>query len=250
MSSSSRILLFSKLTLLIGLVSIISSNVFAQGEKKLFDKQDSPSYRLRKKKIDQIDILTGFGFSKNSGTFEDFMSPKFVYSLGLGLSHTFTNSFSIQTRVLWELKGSIVKTTAFEVNSDNSGSLYSRTYNSSFKYYTFSLLPTFKIGQKNNIVLGGGGYYSLLKKGLIKVKKIDQATNVESNYEVRDQRNFDVKYDAGVTIFAGYMLPIKEKRSCSLHIMYNKGLVSLFDGLNGYQRNNTVSFLLSYTIKR
>src|SRR5690349_19544218 len=53
-----------------------------------------------------FEIIGGASLLRNTGYYGEFMTPKFGYSAGIGFNYSFTPTFSISTRGLWELKGS------------------------------------------------------------------------------------------------------------------------------------------------
>jgi len=115
-----------------------------------------------------------------------------------------------------------------------------------FEYLTFSILPTFKPGNKKRLFFGIGGYYSLLRGGSISVSMEDHITNSTITHRHVDIRNFVVKYDAGATAFAGYPFLFTRKGYASLQLSYSKGLVDVNDVWNHYQRNNTLLLIVAF----
>jgi hypothetical protein len=59
-----------------------------------------------KKKITKFELIAGAGVLSNSGKYEDYILPKYGYSIGTGVLHSFNESVEFRLRALWELKGS------------------------------------------------------------------------------------------------------------------------------------------------
>jgi hypothetical protein len=195
-----------------------------------------------------FEIIGGASLLRNTGYYGDFMSPKFGYSAGVGFNYSFTPTFSISTRGLWELKGSKSEQESVEY-VPNVDPLYG-TYalNTNFNYLTLSVLPTFKVGRTKRISLGVGGYYSFLQRAEVTRTYTDHATNTTTSQSFGDLGNFSPKYDVGVSVFAGYTFKFIGKSNCSVIAMYNNGLVDIEDPWNGYQRNNSLQLMLVFGI--
>jgi len=213
----------------------------------LFGQDPSPV--KKGKVITHYELVFGAGALMNNGYYSQYMTPKYGYSYGFGVGHSFSKSFELNARGLWELKGSKVKVNSNGYSSDTGPIDETYYLDTDFKYFTASLLPTFKLLRNKNLSIGAGGYYSWLRKASVNSTHVDNIAGTSSSYTITDMGNFQKQYDAGFILFAGYSIPISEKSACQLQLTYNSGLVDITDVWNGSQRNKSLMLMVSFNLE-
>ncbi len=221
---------------LFGIGLFINISVWAQPES------------FGKKLITKFELVAGAGILNNSETREGCMLLKYGYSIGAGASHSFNESIEFGIRALWELKGSKVKREITQITPDSTKSVYTQYFDTNLNYFTALPYLTFKMGRKKNAIAGLGGYYSLLRRASVTEIRTDQLTDITTTYRHRDIDNFQQKWDAGISVFIGYTIPVTHKSNCVVQLMYNKGLFYVRDSWNGNHRNNALLLVLSFNV--
>jgi hypothetical protein len=191
-------------------------------------------------------LVASSSFSKNSGYLSDYDS-KAGYSLGVGYIQPITKSFSVNMRTLFESRGSSATYQYGQVDMNNTTTELTDRYTVQFKYLSLYVLPTIQLGQKKNIFVSAGGYYSLLNKLSVNTQKsrttdgvlISENTNTDKNYFSPG------KFDAGVSFSLGYSFKITERTQLLFQAFSNRGLVDLYNPAMGSQRNNTFGLMVS-----
>lgn len=197
-----------------------------------------------KKVISKFEITAGGGFLRGPTYYED-RNNKIAYSFGGGIAHAFSRSFELKARLLYELKGSQTES-RMGVGVGQTTTEYANTITTNLHYFTLSLMPAFYLTSKKNIVVGAGGFYSILKKARITQESTDLTNNTTStsvSYYTPD--NLSDGKDAGVSAYGGYRFFLSKKTDLTVMFHYNKSLVDYDDGFNSWQRNNV--YLLSAT---
>ena len=131
------------------------------------------------------------------------------------------------------------------IGTKDGTSYYANIITTDLHYFTLSVMPTFYLTPKKNIVVGAGGFYSFLKK----VKLTEERTDLSNNVTTVSQYtpgNISGHNDAGVSAYGGYRFFLSKKTDLTVMLHYNKSLVDYDDGLSTWQRNNVI--LLSATL--
>lgn len=197
--------------------------------------------------LSRFELVAGSSFSKNSGYLSNY-DLKAGYSLGVGYSHPITKSFSLNMRTLFETKGSSASYRYGQVNIDNTTTELTDRHTVQFNYLSLYVLPTFQFGQKKNIYVSAGGYYSLLNKLSVNTQKSRTADGVLISDDTNTDKNYfsPGKFDAGVSFSIGYSFKIAERNQLLLQAFSNRGLVDLYNPAMGSQRNNTFGLMVSF----
>jgi len=196
-----------------------------------------------KKVISKFEITAGAGFLRGPTYYEN-RDNKIGYSFGGGITQFFSRSFELKARALYELKGSKTES-RMGIGTKDGTFDYTNVITTDLHYFTLSLMPTFYLTPKKNIVLGAGGFYSFLKKVKLTEERTDLSNNVTTvnHYSPGDLSGHN---DAGVSAYGGYRFWLSKKTDLTVMLHYNKSLVDYDDGLNTWQRNNVI--LLSATL--
>jgi len=196
-----------------------------------------------KKIISKFEITAGAGFLRGPTYYED-RDNKIGYSFGGGITHFFSRSFELKARALYELKGS--KTESHMSIGTKEGTFdYANTITTDLHYFTLSLMPTFYLTPKKNVVVGAGGFYSFLKKVKLSEERTDLSNNVTTVHQYTPGSTSGHN-DAGVSAYGGYRFSLSKKTDLTVMLHYNKSLVDYDDDLSTWQRNNVI--LLSATL--
>ncbi len=198
--------------------------------------------------LNRFELVAGPSFSKNSGYLSDYDS-KAGYSFGVGYYQPFSKSFSLNIRSLYEQKGSAA-TYSYGLTDTNGTVEMTDKYTTKFNYLSFYALPTLQLGRNKNIYLSAGGYYSFLQKLSVNTYSTNRDTGefISENTST-DKNYFDPSFDAGVSFLIGYSFKVSDKNQLMLQGFGNRGLVDLYNGNMGSQRNNTFGLLLSLRIR-
>lgn len=199
---------FSKETILVAqaLDEIQTSNFYKKDSLNLGKYYPKPT-------ITAVEILAGPSLAKIKGVDQSLTSignstyyattPMNLtgFSFGIGLIHSFTKNFEIQTRVFWERKGAKQKTDSITL-SLASGSVTStgpRSMQSTKSdYFTFSVVPQLLLGKRSHFNLGIGAYFGVLQNSRVVIQYINPTP-----YLVRLQGAFN-EDDYGLSLNAGY----------------------------------------------
>ncbi len=207
--------------------------------------QESPSNNI----LNRFEFVVGPSFSKNKGYLPDHDS-KTGYSVGVGYYQKFSKSFYLNFRTLYESKGTSATYPFGLSNMDGSIVNIDDKSTSEFKYLTFYLLPTLKLGRNKNIHIGAGGYYSFLQSLSVTSYRTNSDTGefISENTST-DKGYFSPDYDAGVTFQVGYSFKVSDKYRLMLQAFSNRGLVDLHSSWIGSHRNNNFGLLLSFKMQ-
>lgn len=194
--------------------------------------------------LHRFELVAGPSFSKNSGYLSDYDS-KAGYSFGIGYYQPLSKSFSINLRSLYEQKGSVA-TYSYGLTDTNGTVEMTDQYTTKFNYLTFYALPTVELGRNKNIYVSAGGYYSFLQKLSVNTYSTNRDTGEFISENTTTNKNyFDPSFDAGVSFLIGYSFKVGDKNQLMLQAFANRGLVDLYNGAMGSQRNNTFGLMLS-----
>lgn len=222
----------------IALISLILCFVIAA------NAQESSSNKI----LSRFELVAGPSFSKNSGHLSDYGS-KAGYSFGVGYYQKISNSFSLNFRSLYEMKGSTA-TYSYGLTDTNGTVEMTDKYTTQFKYLTFYALPTLQLGRNKNIYISAGGYYSFLQKLSVNTYSTNRNTGeFISENMTTDKNYFSPKYDAGVSFQIGYSFKVSDKNQLMLQAFSNRGLVDLYNPAMGSQRNNNFGLMFSLRMR-
>ena len=206
--------------------------------------QESSSNKV----INRFEFVAGPSFSMNTGYLGNYDS-KIGYSLGIGYYIKLSNSFSLNLRTLYELKGSAAKH-SYGLHDDNGMVDIDETTTTKLNYMTFYLLPTFQLGRNKNIYINAGGYFSVPRRINVNTYRTRSDTGeLISNDTNSDINYFDPGYDAGVSFQIGYAFKVSDKFQLMVQAFSNRGLIDLYNPSIGSQRNNTFGLTLSLRMR-
>jgi hypothetical protein len=199
--------------------------------------------------LSRFELVAGPSVSKNKGYLPDHDS-KTGYSVGVGYYQKFSKSFYLNFRTLYESKGTAATYHASVGNMGGSSVNIDDKYTSEFKYLTFYLLPTLKLGPNKNIHIGAGGYYSFLQRLSVTSYRTNSDTGEFISEDTStDEGYFSPDYDAGVSFQVGYSFKVSDKYRLMLQAFSNRGLVDLHSNWIGSHRNNNFGLLLSFKMQ-
>lgn len=211
-----------------------------------YSQSSSLQRHERRKIFSAYEIVVGGGLLKNSGYQMQYFVPKFGYSVGVGAYHTFTNSFDLNVRLTYDLKGSRAE--------EYSGPPPSRPPNpvtasyvieSDFHYLTITALPTFTVGIKKNILLGGGCYYSFLRKYKIQESDVLSNGQVNASSSTYKYPKLNGQSDMGICAFMGYRFKLIKTTTGTIQFFFNRSIQDVDDPIAGWQRHK--SFMLMFS---
>ncbi len=199
-----------------------------------------------KKIISKYELTAGVGLLK-SDTYYEVNKNKIGYSFGGGVSHAFSKTFELKIRALYELKGS---KTQFGAGYWRDGVTTEVTslISTNLHYVTVALMPTFHLLKNKRLLIGAGGFYSVMTSIKIYEDQTNETTGVTTHYD-RTQGNtshLTSQRDFGVSGYSGYVIPLSKKKDLTFMLHYNKSLTDFDDGFNSWQRSNVI--LLSATL--
>jgi hypothetical protein len=203
-----------------------------------------PSWRTA---LGKFELVAGPSFSQNTGYLgNDNYQSLNGGAIGLGYYIPVGKSFSINLRGLYERKGSVAIMRYGLGDQNGITTNINAEVTSRFTYLTGYVIPTFHFGQKKNIHIGAGGYYSYLYSLHVNFynTRMDNGEFIsESNYDQKSYYQPD--YDAGVTFQLGYSFTLFDQVKLTTQAFSNRGLKDLYNGSIGSQRNNTFGLLVS-----
>lgn len=193
--------------------------------------------------ISKYEITAGMGLLKSS-TYYPNVGHKIGYSFGVGVSHVFSKSFELKARALYEFKGSKTETGGAFTDLNGQTTNITRRLTTNLYYLTLSVLPTFHLTKKKNVIVGAGGFYSFNTDAKIIEERTDNTTNTTTT-TYYNGRNPWLENDLGVSCYGGYTFPLRRNKDLTLAVHYNKSLKDYSDVYSGWQRTDVI--LLSFT---
>lgn len=196
--------------------------------------------------ISKYELTAGIGLLK-SDTYFAINKNKMGYSFGGGVSHAFSKTFELKVRALYELKGS--KTQSHSAYSrDHVTTDVTSLISTNLHYLTLSVMPTFHLLKNKRLLIGAGGFYSVMTSISIYEDRTDNDTGVTThfNHTQGNTSRLTSQRDFGVSGYSGYVIPLSKKKDLTLMLHYNKSLTDFDDGFNSWQRSNVI--LLSATL--
>ena len=112
-------------------------------------------------------------------------------------------------------------------------------------YLTLSVIPTFHLTNKKNVIVGAGGFYSFNTDAKITEERTDNMTNTTTT-TYYNGRNPWLENDVGVSCYGGYTFLLTKNKDLTLAVHYNKSLKDYSDVYSGWQRSNVI--LVSATL--
>jgi hypothetical protein len=184
----------------------------------------------------------------NFVNYVNYEKNKLGYAVGLGLTHRIIRNFSIVTRLLGERKGFVAKFDSVSISQATHAVSVAEVWKEPVNnlYLTGSILPQLSFGKKCQLNLGVGSYGGLLVSSKTKIYqsgKFIYSFNSKPNY---------MKYDFGITAFAGLSYPLNTKLKFTTQFVWNYGLSPITDGFfrlsNPRWTNTTYSILIGLKI--
>ncbi|HEY5750772.1 MAG TPA: outer membrane beta-barrel protein [Chryseolinea sp.] len=196
--------------------------------------------------ISKYELTAGIG-SLKSDTYYPVNENKIGYSFGGGVSHVFSKTFELKVRALYELKGSKTKFGS-AYSRDNQTTEVTSVISTNLHYVTASLMPTFHLLKNKRLLIGAGGFYSVMTSISIYEDRTDNNTGVTTsfNHTTGNTSHLTSQRDFGVSAYSGYVIPLSQKKDLTFMLHYNKSLTDFDDGFNSWQRSNVI--LLSATL--
>lgn len=203
--------------------------------------------------VTQIEVIAGPGFSnlgrgKNAPTDQVF---NFVFSFGLGISHSLSKRFDLNAKIIFEQKGNKMDyiSTFYDVNGPTTSRFIQ---GNSISYVTGLMIPRCYLDTQRKLYMGLGGYLSFLLKSSTYTKEYSLQGDLISYYEA--ETNEFINYDLGLSFNLGYQVPIKNKMLLNLQLLHNSGLINIVNtNIQGHNdsslKNNITSIVLGVTIK-
>ena len=196
--------------------------------------------------IDKFELVAGSGVIINAGSghAEDDRMTKYGFTFGAGSYHSFSPSFKLNFRILWELKGYKASEPYYNPYSNaNEISIIER----SISYLTLSLIPTVVVGSKKKALIGFGGYYSFPQSVKDIATRKDLSGNIISQVGGNTKKIPDnVHNDVGLSLSFGYRIRVTRESSFMIQVVNSVGVV-YFTNAFGYDiRNHIASLLLTY----
>ena len=200
--------------------------------------------------ISGYELTAGVGLLK-SGTYYQDNKKKIGYSFGGGVFHKFSKTFELKVRGLYELKGSKTENrasfTKYGVTTD-----VTQLLSTNLRYATIAVMPTFHLLNNKKLLVGVGGFYSIMTSIKILEDRTDNATGITTFIDhsggntsyMRGQRDY------GMSGYAGYMIKLSKEIDLSLMLHYNKSLMDFENAYSTWQRNNVILFSTTFTYRR
>ena len=205
----------------------ITVNSFAQDSLNLEKYYPKP-------KITAIEFFIGpslVGINGNEETpkrygqavFVNPLDNKLAYTIGVGITHSFTKLFQIKIKLTWEQKGYIrsLDTLSFDNNFIFISKNHVWSENISNNYISLLVLPQITFGDKANFNIGVGGYLSSLSSS-------NTHYTGQTTFTYLSDQNYN-KYDFGLSINAGYSYPLKEILQLTVQLTACYGLYPISD---------------------
>lgn len=216
---------------------MLSATAIGQASSPL--QKDLPSYP--KKTISQIELIAGPSiiYIRGNEYLRDVREAKIGFSGGVGLTHTTKTRFEVNMSFLYENKGSKSEFT-YQNTDFNPPAIEEAKLNYTLNYFTYCLLPRYKI-YKENTLIGCGPYFSYLTS-LRQQSKIYRDGNLVANSNTRPDPDLTNKrWDIGISFMVGHKFSFKKINNL-LQIKYNLGLtdIQLTSGTQPIY-NNTIS---------
>lgn len=219
------------------------------GAKVVFAQSGDTTTYERRKLFSAYEVVLGGGLLKNAGFQMQYFKPKFGYSIGVGAYHAFTKSFELNVRLTYDLKGS-----SAEENSSwpplyfGDSQLLGYTMESEFHYVTMAALPTFCIGKRKNVVLGGGFFYSVLRD--VNIIEYKTLSNGYFRTQTRSSKNakWDGGTDMGICVFAGYKFKVIKKITGTVQLFYNRSVRDIDEPMIGWQQHRSLMLMFSVSL--
>jgi hypothetical protein len=237
---------------IVGVILFLGGNSFLYGQERdeiptKFNQVDSIDLQqyYPKPTITAIEILVGPSLTSIKGVRPSVASivnytyyattPMNLtgYSFGIGMIHSFSKHFEIQTRLFWERKGFKEETDSITLSSAtytvvSTGSRSKQSTKSD--YFTFSVVPQLLLGNRSHFNLGIGGYFGILEKSRVVIQYINPTP-----YQVLQQGAF-TEHDYGLSINAGYTLGFKQVTQITIQFAGSYGLkqISTFHDLYSF----------------
>lgn len=157
--------------------------------------------------------------TRGTSSFVKYEESKMAFSFGATFNYKIHRNFSLQADLSFERKGSVQ-----HIEESKSQGYYEGTsfkVNNNFDYLTLPLLARATFGNKVNFFVNAGPFVGFL----LRQEEVRTAEGFPT-----DRINYtDVykRFDAGITIGAGVLIPIKERFSISFEGRNNLGLVDI-----------------------
>jgi len=214
----------------------------------LAQSTDSTSYE-HLKIFSAYEVVIGGGLLKNSGHLMRYFEQKYGYSIGIGAYHTFTKSFQLNVRMTYDYKGSSAAAhSSWSSQIFDNPNILGYSMESDFHYFTLTALPTFSIGHRKNIILGGGFFYSVLRD--IKTKEYETLSSgpfIAQSFSSSNAK-WDGETDMGICFFTGYKFRMIKNGVGTVQLFYNNSLHDIDLPFGGWQRNRSLMLMFSASI--
>ena len=200
--------------------------------------------------ISGYELTAGVGLLKSSTYYQDYKN-KIGYSFGGGVFHKFSKTFELKVRALYELKGSKTENrasfTKYDVTTD-----VTQLVSTNLHYATISVMPTFHLLKNKRLLLGAGGFYSVMTSIKIYEDRTDNDTGITTpiNHSGGNTSYLRGQRDFGISGYAGYVINLSKKTDLALMLHYNKSLTDFNDAYSTWQRNNVILFSATFTYHR
>jgi hypothetical protein len=207
----------------------------------------SPPF-TRKKLLNEFAIYGGpsLGFLRGSAPVETnevyTRRPWIGYTLGISLTHNFSERIALEALLLWEKKGGSVTFVTSYFNEATQTMENADVRNDYvFTTYSMPLFLRYLIGKKKQSAIGIGPYASYLKK---------QIVENSTSYGARgfwDETEFNKDMEWGVAMLASHRLQLTEGFSLRVTLMNTLGITDIRDpNYFGPVRTNNTTVLLGF----
>lgn len=201
----------------------------------------------RRTLISKYEVTGGAGLLNSSSYYASY-GTGIGYSFGVGVSHTFSKSFDLKARILYELKGSTTRTRAILYQNGTETDI-TRVLRTDLYYLTLAVLPTFHITSNRKVVIGAGGFYSFNRDVNLIEARTDNMTGITATI-THNSPNALLENDFGASIYGGYLFSLSGETDLTLMLHYNKSLTDYVDALNTWQRNNVILISVTFGLLR
>lgn len=238
------------------LIVLIVSNATVWAQEVLL-QQTEPK---RRRFIDKIEVFAGPSIAGVHGNSEynKYGIAKFSYALGLGASHLIGKNWSLNTKLVYEVKGFKQTATAFippdyynnPPTTDLPPEKTEITGNLNNDYISLILLPKYSFGKNHQIHFSAGPYLSRLAKAAITTTDVQRG--VVKRKQVINQSETYKDYDYGLSVFIGYTFTTMKKIELSSQVYYSYGLMNVVEMTPGLSpmKNNSLSILITISLLR
>jgi hypothetical protein len=199
--------------------------------------------------ISGYELTAGLGLLKSATYYDN--GNKVGYSLGVGVFHNFSKTFELKVRALYELKGSNTETRALFTKGDETTDV-TRHLSTNLHYATAAVMSTFHLLKNKRLLLGAGGFYSVMTSIKVSEDRTDNDTGITThiNHSGGNTSYYTDQRDFGLSAYTGYTVNLSKKTDLALMLHYNKSLTDFNDGQNIWQRNNVILFSTTFTYHR